>query len=159
MNGRRVIGTHPGFIFFVSFKSQSHTEEGSAEALVGCSGFQAKHRVLGPPKPSSLPKCWRLAFLKTFLFLSSQDPLLIKIIQTTFNTHNQSHSAATTIWRAGIPELCPPLLETPVTMHRYFSKTPAQLPLVSRKQGPQTDSKCPESRAPLPKVLCNMCAL
>lgn len=110
MNGRRVIGTHPGFIFFVSFKSQSHTEEGSAEALVGCSGFQAKHKVLGPPKPSSLPKCWRLAFLKTFLFLSSQDPLLIKIIQTTFNTHNQSHGAATTIWRAGIQSCAHPCL-------------------------------------------------
>ena len=115
--------------------------------------------VLGPPKPSSLPKCWWLVFFKTFCFLSSQDPLVIKIIQTTFNTHNQPPGAAMTIWRAGIPELCPRLLETPVTMQRYFSKTAAQLPLVSRKQGPQTDSKCPESRAPFPKVLCNMCAL
>lgn len=41
-------------------------------------------------------------------------------------------------------------------MHRYFSKTPAQHPLVSGKQGPQTDSKCPESRASFLKVLCDM---
>ena len=80
--------------------------------------------VLGPPEPSSLPKCWWLEFLNTFLFLTNQDPLVIKIIQTTFNTTDQT-GAAMTIWRAGILELCPPLLETPITMHRYFSKTPA----------------------------------